>query len=109
MNATIYRDAAEDLGITELGVSEHVHRFHAALDVWDHPFWCQAAADDIDEYRIGAQLAAAGRPMVAILPQGVGKSDFGAGRARAFDADSYIRSTFDRLGALGAWPAEETQ
>ena len=45
-------------------------------------------ADDIDEYRIGAQLAAAGRPMVAILPQGVGKSDFGKGSARAFDADS---------------------
>ena len=65
-----------------------------------------AQADDIDEYRIGAQLAAAGRPMVAILPQGVGKSDFGAGSARAFDADSYIRSTFDRLGALGAWTAK---
>ena len=64
-------------------------------------------ADDIDEYRIGAQLAAAGRPMVAILPQGVGKSDFGAGEARTFDADSYIRSTFDRLGALGAWPAKD--
>ncbi|MGS0684434.1 hypothetical protein ACVBEQ_04605 [Nakamurella sp. GG22] len=64
-------------------------------------------ADDIDEYRIGAQLAAAGRPMVAILPQGVGKSDFGAGEARAFDADSYIRSTFSRLGALGAWTAKD--
>ena len=37
-------------GIAELGVSEHVHRFHAALDVWDHPFWCQSAADDLDEY-----------------------------------------------------------
>lgn len=60
-------------------------------------------ADDIDEYRIGAQLAAAGRPMVAILPQGVGKSDFGAGRARSFDADAYISSTFGRLTALGAW------
>ena len=64
-------------------------------------------ADDIDEYRIGAQLAAAGRPMVAILPQGVGKSDFGAGKAKTFDADSYIRSTFDRLGALGAWSTKD--
>ncbi|HEU5485949.1 MAG TPA: hypothetical protein VFU98_13660, partial [Microlunatus sp.] len=64
-------------------------------------------ADDIDEYRIGGQLAAAGRPMVAILPQGVGKSDFGAGRSRAFDADSYIRSTFARLTAIGAWAAED--
>ena len=25
--------------IAELGVSEHVHRFTAALDVWQHPFW----------------------------------------------------------------------
>ena len=64
-------------------------------------------ADDIDEYRIGAQLAAAGRPMVAILPQGVGKSDFGAGKARAFDADTYISSAFARLTAIGAWPAKD--
>src|SRR5690348_10431454 len=49
-NAERYREAASERGITELGVSEHVHRFHAALDVWDHPFWCQSAADDIDEY-----------------------------------------------------------
>lgn len=62
-----------------------------------------AQADDIDEYRIGAQLAAAGRPMVAILPQGIGKSDFGAGRARDFDADHYIVSAFGRLGSIGAW------
>ncbi len=49
-NAGRYREAAEAAGITELGVSEHIHRFHAALDVWDHPFWCQSAADDIDDY-----------------------------------------------------------
>lgn len=64
-------------------------------------------ADDIDEYRIGAQLAAAGRPMVAILPQGVGKSDFGAGEARAFKADDYIKSVFARLGEIGAWAAAD--
>jgi hypothetical protein len=64
-------------------------------------------ADDIDEYRIGAQLAAAGRPMVAILPQGVGKSDFGAGTARAFKADDYIKAVFDRLSEIGAWPAKD--
>lgn len=49
-NAERYRDVATERGIAELGVSEHIHRFHAALDVWDHPFWCQSAADDIDEY-----------------------------------------------------------
>jgi histidinol-phosphatase (PHP family) len=49
-NVERYREAAEAAGIAELGVSEHIHRFHAALDVWDHPFWCQSAADDIEEY-----------------------------------------------------------
>jgi len=49
-NVARYREAAEEAGIAELGVSEHIHRFHAALDVWDHPYWCQNAADDIDEY-----------------------------------------------------------
>lgn len=49
-NAERFREAAEERGIAELGVSEHIHRFHAALDVWDHPFWRQQAADDLDEY-----------------------------------------------------------
>jgi histidinol-phosphatase (PHP family) len=37
-------------GVTELGVSEHIHRFSAALDVWQHPFWREQASDDIDAY-----------------------------------------------------------
>ena len=49
-NAERYRDAATDRGIAELGVSEHVHRFVQALDVWTHPFWRQNAHDDIDAY-----------------------------------------------------------
>ena len=49
-NAQRYRDAATERGIGELGVSEHVHRFRQALDVWDHPFWRQQAVDDLDEY-----------------------------------------------------------
>ena len=36
--------------MTELGVSEHVHRFTAALDVWQHPFWRENAVDDLDHY-----------------------------------------------------------
>ena len=36
--------------MTELGVSEHVHRFTAALDVWQHPFWRANAVDDLDAY-----------------------------------------------------------
>jgi histidinol-phosphatase (PHP family) len=49
-NAERYRTAAEEHGIAELGVAEHVHRFTAALDVWQHPFWRAAATDDIDDY-----------------------------------------------------------
>jgi histidinol-phosphatase (PHP family) len=45
-----YRAAAEERGIAELGVSEHVYRFAQALDVWRHPFWEQFAHDDLDEY-----------------------------------------------------------
>ena len=49
-NAERYRAVAEERGIAELGVSEHVHRFAAALAVWDHPFWRDQAVDDIDAY-----------------------------------------------------------
>jgi histidinol-phosphatase (PHP family) len=45
-----YREAAEEHGVAELGVAEHIHRFTAALDVWQHPFWRQNATDDLDAY-----------------------------------------------------------
>ncbi|HMC51358.1 MAG TPA: hypothetical protein VKI64_01270, partial [Acidimicrobiales bacterium] len=49
-NAERYRTVAQERGIGELGVSEHVYRFAAALDVWRHPFWRGYARDDIDAY-----------------------------------------------------------
>jgi histidinol-phosphatase (PHP family) len=49
-NAERYREVAEERGIAEVGVAEHVYRFTAALDVWEHPFWRPWATDDIDEY-----------------------------------------------------------
>jgi histidinol-phosphatase (PHP family) len=49
-NAERYREAASERGIEELGVAEHVYRFSAALDVWEHPFWRTYAVDDIDDY-----------------------------------------------------------
>lgn len=49
-NVDRYRAAAEEQGISELGVSEHVYRFTAALDVWRHPLWREFAHDDVDEY-----------------------------------------------------------
>jgi histidinol-phosphatase (PHP family) len=49
-NAERYRTVAEERGIAELGVSEHVYRFREALKVYDHPFWRLEATDDLDDY-----------------------------------------------------------
>jgi histidinol-phosphatase (PHP family) len=49
-NVERYRRAAQQAGIAELGVSEHVYRFQQALAVWDHPFWRESATDDIEGY-----------------------------------------------------------
>lgn len=49
-NAERYREAASERGIAELGVSEHIYRFHQALELWEHPFWRTYAIDDLDEY-----------------------------------------------------------
>jgi len=49
-NVERYLEAAEAAGIEELGVSEHVYRFRAALDLWQHPLWVENAVDDLDAY-----------------------------------------------------------
>ena len=49
-NVERYRDAANQAGIEELGVSEHIYRFSQALDISRHPFWERQATDDIDSY-----------------------------------------------------------
>jgi histidinol-phosphatase (PHP family) len=49
-NAERYREAAEERGIQELGVAEHIYRFTAALEIWQHPFWRQYTVDDLDDY-----------------------------------------------------------
>ena len=49
-NVERYRTVADEQGIAELGVSEHVYRFRQALEVWRHPFWEQYAHDDLDSY-----------------------------------------------------------
>lgn len=49
-NVERYLAVARERGIDVLGVSEHVHRFRRALDVWQHPFWRSSATDDIDAY-----------------------------------------------------------
>jgi histidinol-phosphatase (PHP family) len=49
-NAERYRTVAQERGIAELGVAEHVYRFAQALRVWEHPFWRLHAVDDLDDY-----------------------------------------------------------
>jgi histidinol-phosphatase (PHP family) len=49
-NAERYREAAAERGIAELGVSEHVHRFAQALEVWGHEWYRHWAIDDLDQY-----------------------------------------------------------
>ncbi|MEA2330984.1 MAG: histidinol-phosphatase family [Thermoleophilaceae bacterium] len=49
-NVDRYREAASERGIEELGVSEHIHRFVQALDVWTHAWYRYWARDDVDEY-----------------------------------------------------------
>ena len=49
-NVERYTEAAASAGITELGVSEHIHRFTDALAIWDHPFWQLNATDDLAAY-----------------------------------------------------------
>jgi histidinol-phosphatase (PHP family) len=49
-NVERYREVAEERGVAELGVSEHVYRFEQALEVWQHPFWREHAIDDLGAY-----------------------------------------------------------
>jgi histidinol-phosphatase (PHP family) len=49
-NADRYLAAAEEQGIEELGVSEHVYRFAEALEIWDHAYWRDQATDDLGSY-----------------------------------------------------------
>jgi histidinol-phosphatase (PHP family) len=49
-NAERYREIATERGIAELGVAEHIYRFTAALEIWQHPFWREYTHDDLDAY-----------------------------------------------------------
>jgi histidinol-phosphatase (PHP family) len=59
-NAERYKDVAEERGVEELGVAEHVYRFQQALTVWQHPFWRERATDDLDSY---AEFVRNGSPL----------------------------------------------
>jgi hypothetical protein len=53
---------------------------------------------DITMDRVEAQLEATKRRMVAILPQGGTRSEFGS-----FEPDKYVGAVFTQLNLLGAW------
>ena len=71
-NAERYLAVAAERGVEELGVAEHVYRFHQALSVWQHPFWRERATDDLDAY---CEFVGNGSP----LKLGI-EADFVAGR-----------------------------
>ena len=56
------------------------------------------AGRDVSVDRIEAQLEASGRRMIAVMPQGTIKADFGV-----FDPDIYLREVFNRLISLRIW------
>jgi len=49
-NVDRYLVAAEEVGVEELGCSEHIYQFHQALDLWRNPYWERQARDDLDAY-----------------------------------------------------------
>jgi histidinol-phosphatase (PHP family) len=49
-NVDRYLAAAEEQGIEELGVSEHIYRFKEALALWGHPYWRDQAVDELEAY-----------------------------------------------------------
>ncbi len=49
-NIERYLAAAGEAGVTELGCAEHMYRFTAALEVWDHEFWKEWSLNDLDQY-----------------------------------------------------------
>jgi histidinol-phosphatase (PHP family) len=49
-NVDRYLAAAEEQGIEELGVSEHIYRFTDALELWQHSYWRNQAVDDLGAY-----------------------------------------------------------
>jgi histidinol-phosphatase (PHP family) len=49
-NLARFADRAIELGIGQLGFSEHIYRFREALRIWRHPFWEEQAVDSLGGY-----------------------------------------------------------
>jgi histidinol-phosphatase (PHP family) len=49
-HAELYVERARELGIDEIGFSEHVYHFGPTRDFWDIPWMLERCTDDLDEY-----------------------------------------------------------
>src|SRR5262245_45594857 len=58
---------------------------------------------DIGVMQLEQQMAAAGRAVVGILPQGTANSDFSKAGGKGFDLPSYVAKVFERLTADNGW------
>ena len=110
------RGRRRERGIAELGVSEHVHRFEQALEVWDHPFWREHAHDDLDDYCAFVRerdrpAARASRPTscparedrIAEPARGA-RLDYVVGSVHFLGDGAVDMERLQRLGAAGAAP-----
>ncbi|MGZ4312378.1 MAG: hypothetical protein ACXVR1_09775 [Solirubrobacteraceae bacterium] len=75
-------------GPDPLDVLVHFHGFNTG----------NKAGRDVSIDRVEAQLESSGRRMMAILPQGTTKADFGT-----FDPGAYVKAVFAKLTAIGVW------
>lgn len=113
--AIVLIPSAPPKGGQPIDILLHLHGFSPGYEGLGHTEGKQpnTDADDIDLYRIGPQMAASGRPMIGILPQGSELSDFNPddpkknakqnAASKGFDADTYIAATFSRLAEMGVW------
>ena len=97
-NVERYLEAAAEAGIEELGVSEHVHRFTDALEIWDHPFWQRERARRPRRLlRVRAHDAAAARDRDGLRPRARGP-DRRRCSTRTTSTTSSARSTSSATG-----------
>jgi hypothetical protein len=83
----------------------HVRGAHGYDKDKGGPKGAEREGDDIAFHQIPQQMAAAGKPIIGILPQGGHASEFNPSpkKGKGFNADDYVSSVFGRLTAMKAW------
>jgi histidinol-phosphatase (PHP family) len=98
-NVDRYVAAAEEQGIEELGVSEHIYRFKEALELWEHPYWRDQATDDLGAYCEFVRTTPLKLGIEADFVRGA--EDRIANLLETFDFD-YVVGSVHHLGEKGA-------